>query len=615
MRSFQGGMSFSLMSVFSVMLSTRLLRLGYYPNLIAMYNYLGVVFRASNFSYSFSSLSTTSTLGTSLRTRLLYNGSSGLGGISLPTERSPSSTPIVRGGNIAPVSFSPVNIACFIFVTLPSLCLFGLYAVQLLFNFVRLGILSIPVFYSRTSIETFRQWTERTTPSGFLARLTGADASWLSFVHEIVLPLFSAVCTASDEDVYNHPAAEILGMILPVLFPSGGGGGSSLELFWGVSEYIWKTHFTSHYVVSHNIRDAVARMTRPLPTENIHLSSTITALRLDPREPSTTEITYETINGTAVASGFHHIIFATQANNGIPILESYATSLPLKSPQRQYIDAQIACLRRFKYTRTVVVNHTDETLIPSEPQDQRDLNLVCAQPDVPDYSSSHSNCVPPNYTMATHIIQCPPPPSSGYPTKRSLSPLPPQYVVYQTTNPIIPPRKECILSTAVIERAVLTADSKIAQRELMTEEDAPLYPFGLSISISRPSTPKHVLLPFVVSVKRRRIRKLGPVQGAGRLQAAAAPSALLSPSPPSYDDKRYEVREHDIEAIINNNDTDVLSAPPTSVVIPPGIWLCGSYAHPGIPLLEACVTSALNVVENGIFVAERVHSRADWVPR
>jgi hypothetical protein len=29
----------------------------------------------------------------------------------------------------------------------------------------------------------------------------------------------------------------------------------------------------------------------------------------------------------------------------------------------------------------------------------------------------------------------------------------------------------------------------------------------------------------------------------------------------------------------------------------PGIWVCGSYAYPGIPLLEGCVVSAKNVVE------------------
>lgn len=41
----------------------------------------------------------------------------------------------------------------------------------------------------------------------------------------------------------------------------------------------------------------------------------------------------------------------------------------------------------------------------------------------------------------------------------------------------------------------------------------------------------------------------------------------------------------------------------------PGIWICGSYAHAGIPLLEGCVVSARNVVEQGIWVCEGVDER------
>lgn len=334
------------------------------------------------------------------------------------------------------------------------------------------------------------------------------------------------------------------------------------------------THLTSHYVVTNGVQDAVNRVSRSLHPENIHLSSTITALRLDPSDPSKIEITFETEGGPRIASGFSHIIFATQANSGIPILESYRSSLPLKSLQQRQIDAQIACLRRFKYVRTVVVNHTDELLLPAHPSDRRDLNLVCAEPGATDHSPSSSIhkpdsiCVPPNYTMATHIVRGP---SSSKDPSRSP-------VIFQTTNPIFPPRSESILSTAIIERAVLTSDSKLAQRQLMIEDNAP-WPWGLSISFApAPGSSQW----FGLSIKRRRVRKLGALQGAGRLQA-------------SPDTTPHGVGE--------------------AKSIPPGIWHCGSYAHPGIPLLEACVTSALNIVENGIFVVENVDGKAEWVPR
>jgi hypothetical protein len=36
----------------------------------------------------------------------------------------------------------------------------------------------------------------------------------------------------------------------------------------------------------------------------------------------------------------------------------------------------------------------------------------------------------------------------------------------------------------------------------------------------------------------------------------------------------------------------------------PGIWICGSYAYLGVPLLEGCVVSSRNVVEQGILRSE-----------
>ena len=81
----------------------------------------------------------------------------------------------------------------------------------MLFNFVRLAILSCPIFYSKDDVESFGDWTLRNQPSGRIARWMKIDLLWLEFVHKIVQPLFSGVCTAPEEDIYQHPAPEILG--------------------------------------------------------------------------------------------------------------------------------------------------------------------------------------------------------------------------------------------------------------------------------------------------------------------------------------------------------------------------------------------------------------------
>ena len=41
----------------------------------------------------------------------------------------------------------------------------------------------------------------------------------------------------------------------------------------------------------------------------------------------------------------------------------------------------------------------------------------------------------------------------------------------------------------------------------------------------------------------------------------------------------------------------------------PDVWLWGGYAQCGIPLLEGCVVSARNVVEQGVWASEGVDAR------
>jgi len=189
------------------------------------------------------------------------------------------------------------------------------------------------------------------------------------------------------------------------------------------------------------------------------------------------------------------------------------------------VERQLRCLEAFEYRDTVVVNHTDSTLLPDEPRDRRELNLICIDSDlaVCQKKSWGSVTVSSSYTMATHVLR----PPQGYPTH-----LP---AVYQTTNPIIPPKEESVLSVAKLERAVLTVKSKEALKGLYQEEGRKWWQCA-SQGASR----------------------IGELQGAGRL----------------------------------------------SNVQGPGLWICGSFAYAGIPLLEGCVVSARTVVEQGVRASE-----------
>jgi len=222
--------------------------------------------------------------------------------------------------------------------------------------------------------------------------------------------------------------------------------------------------------------------------------------------------------------GFHHIVFATEAHYAVPLVSRYAASLSqAMTMHKQAIHDQLECLTSFKYCTTSVVNHTDRALLPSNAVDVRDLNIVISREGYHDQSCSEF-CVSPSFTMATHVMW----PPQGY---LHLGPI------FQTTNPIVAPKTDHLISHAKLQRAVLTLKAKEAVKGLYRQR-ARRWWDGKDTDES----------------------KLGALQGGGRLEDDGCP----------------------------------------------GIWICGSYAYPGIPLLEGCVVSARHVVEDGIFRCEGV---------
>jgi len=282
------------------------------------------------------------------------------------------------------------------------------------------------------------------------------------------------------------------------------------------------TLFTHHYVTTNGVRDVVLRLSRPL--KHIHLGSNIVSVERDPFCSTISIRTSSPLSGAStIHSGFSHLILATQGNQAAQLLSTYFDSLSacVRVDQRQSekVAKLIKCLTEFRYIRTVVINHTDSSLLPAIANDQRDLNLVYS-PATLESIERCKLCLPTSYTMATHVLTL----WGGLP-------------VMQTTNPTVSIRPEKILSIAVMERALLTVASKEALREL------------ISLEPSR-------------GVGSHRWT-LGPLQGA-------------------RDESRWDES--------------------------PGIWICGSYAYGGIPLLEGCVVSATKVVEEIIRSEQAVMS-------
>ena len=261
------------------------------------------------------------------------------------------------------------------------------------------------------------------------------------------------------------------------------------------------------------MRQVVHLLALHVPARNIHLGCELTRISLvdpasgsttptsdtsDPSLPSPSQLELETADGQSFV--FDDLVFASQANHARTLLRSFAKSLDADGHSAGVVEAElerVAALDAFRYTRTVVVNHTDTSILPAAGADRRDLNLALADPSaVAPRSGKYLD--PRTHVQATHIVA------------RTRPHLPADLL--QTTNPTreIDPSKT--ISRTEFERAIVSAESK------------------------------RVLPRF----------RLGVRAGEGDLQG-----------------------RH-------------------------GIWLAGSWAAEGIPLLESAVVSAERVVYHGL---------------
>jgi microfibrillar-associated protein 1 len=166
-----------------------------------MYKKLGVKLRSSNFDYSFS-LFTPSTAETKgkIAATFIYNGSSGLYGVGMPSYIADMSHQ-VKALLLGPLLPKMWTYAIFMFMTM-----------QVLFCFLMSVVHAAP-FLRPHGIEdkSFEKWAEDAKPTNFVARWMGLDLAWQAYVRDVMLPLWSGMCTATEQDILNYPAVEFLG--------------------------------------------------------------------------------------------------------------------------------------------------------------------------------------------------------------------------------------------------------------------------------------------------------------------------------------------------------------------------------------------------------------------
>ncbi|ORY88053.1 hypothetical protein BCR35DRAFT_324390, partial [Leucosporidium creatinivorum] len=419
---------------------------GSHSSVQGLYKHLDIALRRSDFSYSFSRLARppprpTSTppppysettpspsppntpeppLRPEQTSRYLYEGSNGL--------------------KFPPLAFPSPLASASIFTRLAYLFHLALLSLSYL------HLLFLAFFYSSAGLiksSTSRRAEQSTARriADLLGLSSVADESlekwcrrhwvWKGMQEEVLVPLYAAVCTVGRTEARGMPIAECL-------------------------DYIVSTFASSHYVAEVGVQQVVRRLAAPIPLSSIHLSSTITSIARTTSPTGASQLILTLIDGTSPAP-FDHLIFATQANQASSLL----SFLPPSSAR----DTLINALNTFSYIPTLVVNHTDESILPPNPQDRRDLNLSSFSPPsspleakLDNEDRGTENTMPMSSIQATHIIsrthpRLAPKPSRGEGKKQ------PPLLLLQTTNPLLPISPSHILSSTWYERAYPTITS------------------------------------------------------------------------------------------------------------------------------------------------------------
>jgi predicted NAD/FAD-binding protein len=243
---------------------------------------------------------------------------------------------------------------------------------------------------------------------------------------------------------------------------------NTIFFIWATLEYIAMGLFNESYVVSQGVEAVVKQLIAPV--KHVHLATEIVSMEpvfVDEDDPL---IRVVDANGQAYV--FDHIIFATQGNQALQLIQRYKESvLAYKSEKNGRTVQRIVCqledqmstLSRFHYDTSLVINHKDTSLLPRDRSSWRALNLAVLDKSIKLTDTTDIIPYPHDTTMTTHILNM---------THANIGC---DTVYLQTTNPIASPKPESILSMSWFQRATVTLDSKEALKDLFCSSTTNLY--------------------------------------------------------------------------------------------------------------------------------------------
>ncbi|KAG0303421.1 hypothetical protein BGZ98_006680 [Dissophora globulifera] len=394
------------------------------------------------------------------------------------------------------------------------------------------------------------------------------------------VPLFACVCTCSFERMMEYPACVVL-------------------------EYVARCMpFGRMQFVSSGVREVTESLSKNIST--IHYNTMIEKIiETDPSTSVSSPIIL--IDSKGVRREFDHVIFATQANQAAAMLAGQKASKPLPKPFVTSIDKgdddsnygrmeeheltdpetpkdvsieniakghpfyrQIKTLSKFPYERTQVVCHTDTSFLPKDPAAWRLLNIA---------KSTNADILASPFDRVTAELKQQQ--STGY------SPKP-----FADTDSEFQGRKG--------------HDSGIASPDSLSGSSTPISTASTSHNSAMAT---HIMNNTATSLgtTTKFLQTTNPIfqpKPETVISSAWFERAVVNPESMSAVDELNREMDNQAKRLLAASSVDS-----TATAITDRVWFVGSYAYPGIPLLEGCVVSAVQVMER-IMAAEPAHRLA-----
>ncbi|KAG0055121.1 hypothetical protein BGZ83_009533 [Gryganskiella cystojenkinii] len=410
------------------------------------------------------------------------------------------------------------------------------------------------------------------------------------------VPMFACVCTCSFERIMEYPACVVL-------------------------EYVARCMpFGRMQFVSSGVQEVTEALSKNINT--IHYNTMIEKIiEADPNNIGNENGPVILVDSFGVSRTFDHVIFATQANQAAAMLAGQRASKPLPKPfvtarEQDYDESnygrreehdqtdpetprdvdegnipsdhpfydQIRTLSKFPYERTQVVCHTDTSFLPKDPNAWRLLNIAKS-------TSADILASPLDKVVAELELQG----QQSHQQERQDG----EESDDSSTSTAVDQRD---LSGIRNRKSGATASSTAGSSRTQSGSTTPTSTTASQSHNSAMAT--HIMNNTASSLgsTTKFLQTTNPIfqpNPDSVISSAWFERAVVNPqSMKAVDELDVQMEAQTRRLVSNSSSTSQSissSSPPTSVS--DRVWFVGSYAYPGIPLLEGCVVSAVQVME------------------